>query len=307
MAYLHYILAATALMAGVTHGATSNESIDQEQAPATEVIASQESQSNTRERLKEKYEHLKEATKTRLDQLNVDATATQPVEQKDPFQAVNRKIYQFNDVVDRYTLRPLAVQAKEKIPSDVRSSYAAFRQNLGEPWNAVNQIAQGKPTTALKSLGRFTINTLTSLGFADPARRLGLLTEKESFGTTLGYYGVPSGPYIVLPFWGSSTLRDSVGLAVESQTRLQRHLFEDDKVYWTDNVGQIVNTRANLLDLEKLLQGDKYAAMRDAYLQRSRFVIAEKRGETIVDESESLEFEDDIDFDDVPEDLETSD
>ncbi len=76
----------------------------------------------------------------------------------------------------------------------IRDSYSGFRKNLGEPWNAVNQLIQGRPGRAAKTLGRFTINTVTTLGFADPASRLGLETEDENFGTTLGYWGVPIWP-----------------------------------------------------------------------------------------------------------------
>ena len=110
-------------------------------------------------------------------QLKVDASAAQAEEVKDPFQPLNRKIYQFNDAIDRTVVRPIAVQYVEKVPQDVRGSYTQFRSNLGEPWNVVNQLIQGRPARAAKSLGRFTINTLTTLGLADPARRLGLSHE----------------------------------------------------------------------------------------------------------------------------------
>lgn len=95
----------------------------------------------------------------------------------------------------------LLFNIEKKTPEDVRGSYRQFRKNLGEPWNAVNQLIQGRPGRAAKTLGRFTINTLTTLGLADPASRLGLPTEEENFGVTLGYYGVPSGPFLMLPFW----------------------------------------------------------------------------------------------------------
>ena len=156
-------------------------------------------------------------------QLKVDASAAQAEEVKDPFQPLNRKIYQFNDAIDRTVVRPIAVQYVEKVPQDVRGSYTQFRSNLGEPWNVVNQLIQGRPARAAKSLGRFTINTLTTLGLADPARRLGLSHEEEKFGITLGYYGVPSGPYIMLPFLGPSSGRGVIGTAVDSQARPKIH------------------------------------------------------------------------------------
>ena len=306
MIHLRYLLT-TSMFLGCASLASANEPIEDSNNSALtskdQVAVNDDSnleQHNSRERIKERYEHFKEQAAIRLNQMNVDASATQPVEEKDPFVNFNRSIYDFNDVIDRYALRPAAVQAKEKVPEDVRSGYRAFRHNLAEPWNAVNQLIQGKPKRALTTLGRFTINTLTSLGFADPAQRLGLLAERESFGTTLGYYGVPSGPYVVLPFWGPSTFRDTLGLAVDTQGRVQRHIYPNDRVLWTDNTLQIINARADVLELEKLIQGDKYAALRDAYLQRMRFNISEKRGDVIEDESFNYDQdweEDEIEYD----------
>lgn len=160
----------------------------------------------------------------------------------------------------------------------MRGSFTQARKNLDEPWNAVNQLVQGKPLRAAKTLGRFTINTLTTLGLADPARRLGLDSEDESLGTTLGFYGVASGPYLVLPLLGPSTLRDGIGSIVDSQARPQKYMLDDhDGLYWGEIAWRGVDTRARLLDLENVLQGDKYAAMRDIYLQRKNFEIAQKR------------------------------
>ena len=244
---------------------------------------------------------LKELKNIKAKDLKVNANATQPESQKDPLQPLNRQIFAFNDVLDRHVARPLAVQYKDKVPSDVRGSYRQFRKNLGEPWNVVNQLIQGRPVRAAESLGRFTINTITSLGFADPARRLGLSAEEENFGTTLGYYGVPSGAYLVLPLFGPSTFRDGLGTIVDSQARPQKYLLEDhDGIYWADQALRGIDARSQLLDIEDVLQGDKYAAIRDIYLQRKNFAIAEKKGL----ESESMFIEDDLDNteDEVPED-----
>ncbi|MDM1322966.1 MULTISPECIES: VacJ family lipoprotein [Acinetobacter] len=233
-------------------------------------------------------------------QLKVDASAAQAEEVKDPFQPLNRKIYQFNDAIDRTVVRPIAVQYVEKVPQDVRGSYTNFRNNLGEPWNVVNQLIQGRPTRAAKSLGRFTINTLTTLGLADPARRLGLSHEDERFGTTLGYYGVASGPYIMLPFLGPSSVRGVIGTAVDSQTRPQKYLLEDeDGLYWTDQFWRAIDNRSEILDVEGVLTGDRYAQIRDIYLQRTNYAIAEKKGT----EQDTLFLEDDFEEDsseDIP-------
>lgn len=230
-----------------------------------------------------------------VKKLTVNASAAQADEEKDPFEGWNRKVYQFNDVLDRNVARPIAVQYSEKVPEPVRGSYRQFRKNLNEPWNAVNQLAQGRPLRAAKSLGRFTINTLTTLGFADPARRLHLTEETEGFGTTLGYYGIPTGPYLVLPVLGPSTIRETVGFAADSYARPQRYILEDHKgAYWTEQTLRAVDSRAQLLDIEKVLQGDKYAQIRDIYLQRLHFIVAEKKG--LADENMFISDEgDDID------------
>ena len=222
---------------------------------------------------------LKELKNIKAKDLKVDANAAQPDSVKDPLQPLNRQIFAVNDALDRAIVRPIAVEYKEKIPSTVRDSYSGFRKNLGEPWNAVNQLIQGRPGRAAKTLSRFTINTVTTLGFADPASRLGLETEDENFGTTLGYWGVPSGPYLVLPVFGPSTFRDGFGLVVDGYARPQRYILEDEEgLYWSEQVLRGIDVRSQLIDIEGAIQGDKYSSIRDIYLQRKNFIIAEKKG-----------------------------
>ena len=223
---------------------------------------------------------LKELKNIKAKDLKVDANAAQPDNVKDPLQPLNRQIFAVNDALDRAVVRPIAVEYKEKIPSPIRDSYSGFRKNLGEPWNAVNQLIQGRPGRAAKTLGRFTINTVTTLGFADPASRLGLETEDENFGTTLGYWGVPSGPYLVLPVFGPSTFRDGFGLVVDGYARPQRYILEDEEgLYWAEQTLRGIDVRSQLIDIEGAIQGDKYSSIRDIYLQRKNFIIAEKKGQ----------------------------
>ncbi|OUY05863.1 MlaA family lipoprotein [Acinetobacter populi] len=242
--------------------------------------------------------------KIQLNQLKINALASQPASIKDPLQPLNRKIFTFNDTLDQYVLRPVAVQYQAKVPEDARGGYTNFRNNLREPWNAINQILQGKPKTAAKSLGRFTINTLTSLGIADTAKRLKLDNEKDDLGITLGVWGVSSGPYIMLPFLGPSTFRDGAATIADRYANVQQYIFEDDRSYWTNNAIDAVNTRAQLLSVESMLHGDKYSAIRDAYLQQRAYVIATKRGEDL----ETTMFSDDPfestdeELDDLPDD-----
>jgi phospholipid-binding lipoprotein MlaA len=237
---------------------------------------------------------LKELKNIKAKDLKVDANAAQPDNVKDPLQPLNRQIFAVNDALDRAIVRPIAVEYKEKIPSPIRDSYSGFRKNLGEPSNAVNQLIQGRPGRAAKTLGRFTINTVTTLGFADPASRLGLETEDENFGTTLGYWGVPSGPYLVLPVFGPSTFRDGFGLVVDGYARPQRYILEDEEgLYWAEQTLRGIDVRSQLIDIEGAIQGDKYSSIRDIYLQRKNFIIAEKKGQ----EAEGM-FIDDVGDDD---------
>ena len=228
----------------------------------------------------------------------INARADQSEDIKDPFQGLNRKIYIFNDAIDQSILRPTAVFYSEITPEPAQGAYSNFKSNLKEPWNAVNQLFQGKPLRSLKTLSRFTVNTVTSLGFADPARHLNLTQEKESFGTTLGVWGVPSGPYIVLPFLGSSSLRDAVGLVPDSLARPNSYIIEQDGILWSNTALDVVSTRAQYLSVDSMLQGDKYAVMRDVYLQQRAFEIAEKRGEDTSASIFSDEFDDEEFLDD---------
>lgn len=298
MRHFHYVWASLFSL-GFISSVCANDSIENSESPISKNVETSTKQSQITHH--PRIEALKELKNVTAKDLNVNANATQPESQKDPLQPLNRQVFAFNDVLDRHVARPLAIQYKEKLPTDIRGSYRQFRKNLGEPWNAINQIVQGRPLRAAETLGRFTINTITSLGFADPARRLGLSAEEENFGTTLGYYGIPSGPYLVLPIFGPSTFRDAVGIVVDGQARPQKYLLEDhDGLYWADQSLRGIDARSQILDIEDVLQGDKYAAIRDIYLQRKNFAIAEKKGL----ESESMFIEDDVDSteDEVPED-----
>ena len=298
MRHFHYVWASLFSL-GFISSVCANDSIENSESPISKNVETSTKQSQITHH--PRIEALKELKNVTAKDLNVNANATQPESQNDPLQPLNRQVFSFNDVLDRHVARPLAIQYKEKLPTDIRGSYRQFRKNLGEPWNAINQIVQGRPLRAAETLGRFTINTITSLGFADPARRLGLSAEEENFGTTLGYYGIPSGPYLVLPIFGPSTFRDAVGIVVDGQARPQKYLLEDhDGLYWADQSLRGIDARSQILDIEDVLQGDKYAAIRDIYLQRKNFAIAEKKGL----ESESMFIEDDVDSteDEVPED-----
>ena len=235
----------------------------------------------------------------------VNARADQTENVKDPLQGMNRVIYTFNDKIDQSVLRPAAVLYSTTVPEPAQGAYTNFRKNLKEPWNAVNQLLQGKPLRSVKTLSRFTINTLTSLGFADTARHLKLSHQEDSLGTTFGVWGMPSGPYIVLPFLGSSTFRDGLGMIPGSYAHLQSYIIGDDKLLIGNMALEATATRAQYLSIDSVIRGDKYAAMRDVYLQQRAFEIAQKRGEDI---SQSMfaedPFEDEVLDEEFEEDIE---
>ena len=257
----------------------------------TVVSSSQNQHLTITERISRQVEPLKQLSHLTVQDLKVDAKADQPEEVKDPLQPLNRQIFAVNEKFDQMLAKPLATQYSEKVPEEVRGSYRAFRKNLNEPWNMVNQLVQGRPKVAAQTLARFSLNTLTTLGLADLAQRMRLLREDESLAITLGYYGVPSGAYLVLPFLGPSSLRDAAGLLVDSQAKPQKYLL-DDGWYLTDLTLGVLDTRAQLLALEDALQGDRYTAMRDMYLQRQQFVLAEKLGKSAELEFIDSEIED---------------
>lgn len=207
-----------------------------------------------------------------LKSLAVNADANQPEHVKDPLMPINRKVFQFNQTMDKYLLLPVAKTYKRVLPQPVRKSVGNFFSNLREPWNAVNHLLQGHPKSSAKSLGRFTVNTLTSLGLADPASKWGIVSTSEDFGQTLGVWGVKSGPFLMLPFLGPSTLRDASSLVVDMYARPQ-HYIDNNTVQWSLNGLQVVDLRAGLIGVEDLVQGDQYTLLRDLYLQRRQFAI----------------------------------
>ncbi|XID75351.1 VacJ family lipoprotein [Alkanindiges sp. WGS2144] len=219
-----------------------------------------------------------------LKQLNIDANANQPDAVKDPFQAINRKIFNFNNKLDKYLLLPVARGYKNHVPQPVRTGVSNFFSNLGEPWNAVNHLLQGKPKSSYKSLGRFTINTVSSLGLADPAARLGIEKEDEDFGLTLGAWGIKSGPFLMLPALGPSTLRDGAGRIFDVYGRPQ-HYMDQNSLYWTSGALEAINLRAGFVGVEDLVQGDQYALLRDLYLQRRQYLVSASHPDRAIDSS----------------------
>ncbi len=213
----------------------------------------------------------------------------------DPWEGFNRSMFAFNDTLDTYFLKPVAKGYRAVTPDPVENSVSNVFDNLGEVRNVLNDLLQGKWAQAGNDSGRFLINSTIGLaGLFDVAGKMGLeKSDGEDFGQTLATWGVGRGPYLVLPFFGPSNVRDGLSRPVD--------IYSDPITYIDDvptrntitGVG-LISSRAGLLQGEDLISGDKYLFIRDAYLQRREFLI--KDGEV----------EDDFggDFDDFEDDFE---
>ena len=193
---------------------------------------------------------------------------------KDPLQAYNRVMFAFNERADQYALKPVAKAYRFITPKPVQFVVGNFFSNLGDLWTGFNNLLQGKGKAAASDTARFFVNsTLGFLGFADVATEMGLEKHNEDFGQTLGWWGVPSGPYFVIPLLGPSTIRDAASRLVDIYG--QPYMWQDghDALKWSLWTVDKVHTRASLLDAEGALNDaalDKYTLMRDGWLAHRR-------------------------------------
>jgi len=194
----------------------------------------------------------------------------------DPLEPFNRGVYQFNDTVDVAVIKPVAIAYRDVVPQPVRRGVGNFFNNLQDAWSFVNNSLQLKGTAAADSLLRFGVNTFIGLGgILDVASEMNIERHTKDFGHTLGYWGVGPGPYLVLPFFGPSTVRDSAALVVDIKGDLST-LVSDVPTRNTATVVRLVDKRATLLQATTMLEEaalDKYTFTRDAYLQNRRSVI----------------------------------
>lgn len=201
------------------------------------------------------------------------ATAAPVAAHPDPWEGFNRKVYRFNDTLDRYALKPVAKGYKRAVPRPLRSGFTNFFRNVKMPVVMLNDLLQAKPRAAGEDVSRFFVNTtLGFVGFVDAATVLGMPRNDEDFGQTLGVWGVDNGPYLVLPFLGPSTVRDGAGFGVDVVSDPVSFAFEEGITgsFWAV---KLVNTRANLLEVEEIIQGDRYLFLRDLYLQSREFAV----------------------------------
>ena len=190
----------------------------------------------------------------------------------DPFEDINRTTFKFNESIDNNFLKPVAL-TYSKAPKPIKKGISNFFDNLEEIETSVNQILQGKPKLAINDFSRFIINSTIGLGgFLDVATKIGLTRHEEEFDQTLALWGVPSGPYIMLPGLGPSTLRDTLARPFSSFLSVTFHMTESDVNLALKGMDAL-ETRERLLEIESLIYGDRYNFVRDSYVQYMNYEI----------------------------------
>lgn len=194
----------------------------------------------------------------------------------DPMEPLNRSVFTFNDAVDRAVLKPVATAYRQVTPQPIRIGVGNFFANLEDAWSFGNSVLQLKGQGAVDNFMRFVVNTFFGLaGVVDIASDLGIERHPEDLGKTLGHWGVESGPYVVLPLLGPSTLRDTLVLPIYYKWDFVSNI-ENLAVRDTLVIVNLIDTRANLLKSTAVIEGaalDKYTFTRDAYIQLRRNAI----------------------------------
>lgn len=205
---------------------------------------------------------------------------TQPSPQ-DPWESFNRSIFIFNEGLDDYLLKPVTTGYRYVVPSFARDGINNFFGNYSDIYTSLNHLLQGNPGLAFKDFMRVVVNTVFGLGgFIDMATPGGLPKHKADFGQTFGVWGIPSGPYVVLPFFGPSSVRDTFGTAADVESDYLFRLLPDVALRNSITGLRIVNARNNYFEARDLLDGaaiDKYSFMRDAYIQRRAYQIEQSK------------------------------
>ena len=199
----------------------------------------------------------------------------------DPWEGFNRVVFKFNDTLDTYALKPIAQGYQFITPQFLEDGIHNMYRNVGDVRNLANNVLQVKPHAAGVDTARLLMNTIVGVGgFFDVGTKMGLQRNDEDFGQTLGYWGLNTGPYLVLPLLGPSTVRDALGIYPDSYAEPYRYM-HDVSARNTVAGMKIIDARANLLSAEKLITGDKYIFIRNAYLQSREFKV--KDGQVVDD------------------------
>lgn len=216
----------------------------------------------------------------------------------DPWEKQNRRLFRFNEAIDKVTLKPIAKGYRKIVPEPVRRGVTNFGQNLGAPRNMINNFLQGKPRHGFGELARFIVNTTIGIGgIFDIATASGLEAHPEGFGQTAAVWGLPAGPYVMIPFMGPQTLRSAVLLPANIEFDILHHVDESsvrDRLWAL----RTIDVRHRVLSLEDLLQDSKdpYISLRESYLQNQEFQIYD--GDPPIDDDDEFydEFLDEEDY-----------
>ncbi len=199
----------------------------------------------------------------------------------DPWESFNRSVFEFNEGLDAYLLKPVVAGYRFVLPEFVREGIYNFFSNYNDIYTALYNLLQGKPGFAFNDFMRVVVNTTMGLGgLLDLATPGGLEKHKEDWGQTLGVWGVPAGPYVVLPFFGPSNVRDTVGTVADLESDYLFRLLPNVALRNSITGLRVVNARNTYYEAGDLLDGaaiDKYTFMRDAYIQRRAYQINEGR------------------------------
>jgi phospholipid-binding lipoprotein MlaA len=227
---------------------------------------------------------------------------------RDPLEQANRSVYQFNEHVDRVVLKPAATFYNTVTPPPVRGGVTNFFGNFRDVTTFINDLLQAKLKNAASDAGRVLVNSTVGIfGVFDVASRIGLNKHTEDFGQTLAVWGAADGPYLVLPILGPSTTRDAIGLLGDYATDPQFYLFTEPPGSGIAVTMRIVSVRADLQESEQIFNAaaiDRYAFLRDAYLQRRHNLINDGRAPAGNEEGTAprrktlKEMEDELDADD---------
>lgn len=211
----------------------------------------------------------------------VGCASKAPTHAADPYESVNRTIFAFNEFVDTMFIKPAAKAYVAVTPEPIRKGVSNFFGNVSDAHSFVNGVLQGKHEKASQDLSRVFVNTIFGFGgLYDLGTELGYEKGEEDYGQTLGHYGLPAGPYLMLPFLGPSTLRDSMGLIPNFLLDPVSFVTSSPTQDNTLRALRILDTRAGLLPSEGLLQSaalDKYTFLRSAYLQRRQNLVYDGR------------------------------
>lgn len=194
---------------------------------------------------------------------------------EDPWESTNTRIFKFNKTLDNWILRPVAHSYNAVVPRVVRQGVGNFFSNIDDINVLANDILQLKFADAATDSGRLVINTTIGLvGIMDVASSMGLSKNEEDFGQTFGRWGVGPGPYVMLPFFGPSSVRDSFGLVLDTVFNpIQYH--EDDSVRTLLLGMEQLDSRASVVSMEDLISGDEYLFLREAYLQQREYLVTD--------------------------------